>query len=174
LNNKYEKNPEKQQMFNVVEYYLHFWEYFYVIIDVSKNVSKYFEEEVAFYQEYEAIMAQVGLRESFLSYRMWRLNHKASTYKPSLRNPFFLESYIYSFIEELIHKKLYYPEEKRSYDFKDFAKYVKDYIKFVNEKQESFSFGRYREYFDFRRKNENFEESLKKNKEVIYNKKYFL
>ena len=33
---------------------------------------------------------------------------------------------------------------------------------------------RYREYFDFRRKNDNFEESLKKNKEVIYSKVYYL
>lgn len=93
---KYERRPEKQRLFDVVEYYLHFWEYFHV--SISKNVGSYFEEELNFYKQYEAVMAQANLRESFLSFRMWRLNHCVSTYKPSLRNPFFLESYIYSFI----------------------------------------------------------------------------
>lgn len=85
----------------MLEYYLHFWEFFYLIFDANanKNVINYFEEEVSFYQEYEATMAQIGLKESFLSFRMWRLNNRVSKWKPSLKNPFFLESYIYSFIE---------------------------------------------------------------------------
>jgi squalene cyclase len=119
-------------------------------------------------------MAQAGLRESFLSFRMWRLNHRVSTYKPSLRNPFFLESYIYSFIEELIHKKLHFPEEKRSYDFRQFAHLLKDYVKLVRDRKEEFSFGRYREYFDFRSKHEKFEEGLATNRDIIYDKNFFL
>jgi hypothetical protein len=95
-------------------------------------------------------------------------------FKSTLKNSFFIESYIYSFIEELINKKLYYPEEKRSYDFKEFAKYLKDYVALVRDKQETFHFGRYRDYLDFRKKGERFEESLRKNKEIVYSKRYFL
>jgi hypothetical protein len=90
LTEKYESNPSEQEIFTVMEYYLNFWSYFFVLIDSSKSVVKYFEEEVSFYREYEKIMSELGLNESFLSYRMWLLNHKASSILPSLRNPFFL------------------------------------------------------------------------------------
>jgi len=107
LSVKYGRHPERERLFDVAEYYLHFWEYFHV--SITKNVASYFEEELSFYRDYEQTMGQAALKESFLGFRMWRLNHRVSATKPSLRNPFFLESYIYSFIEDLIHKKLFYP-----------------------------------------------------------------
>lgn len=160
-------------MFSALEYYLHFWEYFYVVMDVSKNLINYCEEQITFYQEYEKLAAEFGFKESFLAFRMWRFNHRVSKYQPSLRNPFFCESYIYSFIEDLVFKKIYYPEEKRSYDFKQFAKYLKDFVKFVTEKKDTFNFAKYREYYDYRKRSEKFEESLKKNKDIIYSNRYF-
>lgn len=134
-----------------MEYYLHFWQYFFVVIENSKNVYKYFEEEVSFYKEYEQFMLEAKLQESFLSYRMWRINRKVSNYLPSLKNPFFLETFIYSFIEYLIDKKLFSPQAKINYNFRDFAKYLHDYTIFVSEKKEEFNFARYCEYSDFRR-----------------------
>lgn len=174
LTEKYEKNPAEQDIFNVMEYYLNFWQYFFVLIDSSRNAVKYFEEEIKFYNEYSVAMAEAGLRESFLSFRMWRINHRVSTFLPSLKNPFFLETYIYSYIQELIEKKLFFPEDKYVPDIKEFAKYLKDYVKFVVDKKEQFNFARYREYFEFRRKHEKLEESLQKNKEIIYDKKHFI
>lgn len=46
---KYERNPGGEEIFNLKEYYLHFWQYFFVLIDQSKNVNKYFTEEISFY-----------------------------------------------------------------------------------------------------------------------------
>ncbi len=44
LTQKYEKNPSEETIFNLMEYYLNFWQYFFVVIDTNKNTSKYFEE----------------------------------------------------------------------------------------------------------------------------------
>lgn len=88
-------------------------------------------------------MLEANLKESFLSYRMWRINRKASNYLPSLKNPFFLETFIYSFIESLIDKKLFAPEVKTNYNFREYAEFLHDYVLFVNEKKEEFSFARY-------------------------------
>lgn len=56
LEQKYESNPGEKDLFNVQEYYLHFWQYFFVLIESSKNVVKYFNEEVQFYKEYQGFM----------------------------------------------------------------------------------------------------------------------
>jgi hypothetical protein len=101
-------------------------------------------------------MAEQNLKESFLAYRMWRINRKVSNFLPSLRNPFFLETFIYSFIEGLIEKKLYYPEKQRSYNFRTFLAFLHDYVFYLNDKNEEFSFSRYREYFEFRKIGEKF------------------
>lgn len=47
-------------------------------------------------------------------------------------------------------------------------------MKLVRDKQEQFSFTRYREYLDFRTRNEKFEEGLAVNKDIIYDRNYFL
>jgi len=44
LEEKYEKNPGEEELFTLKEYYLHFWQYFFVLVDTSKNVSNYFQE----------------------------------------------------------------------------------------------------------------------------------
>lgn len=51
---------------------------------------------------------------------------------------------------------------------------MKDFVKFVTEKKETFNFGKYREYYDYRKRSEKFEESLKKNKDIIYSNRYFI
>jgi hypothetical protein len=90
LTQKYERNPAGETVFNLMEYYLNFWQYFFVVIDTNKNTSKYFYEEIGFYKEYETFAAEQKLEQSFLAFRMWRINRKVSTYFPSLKNPFFL------------------------------------------------------------------------------------
>jgi len=63
---------------------------------------------------------------------------------PSLKNPFFLETYIYSFIKGLIEKKLYFPEESRNYDYHTYAIYLKDYVKLIRgNPKEAFDLERY-------------------------------
>ncbi len=47
-------------------------------------------------------------------------------------------------------------------------------MKLVRDKGESFNFSRYREYCDFRNKNEKFEAGLTTNKDIIYDRNYFL
>ena len=81
-------------------------------------------------------MAEQKLAESFLAYRMWRINRKVSSFLPSLRNPFFLETFIYSFIEGLIDKKIFYPEKKRSYDFRAFLAFLHDYVFYLEDREE--------------------------------------
>lgn len=45
----------------------------------------------------------------------------------------------------------------------------------MNDKKEEFSFGRYREYANFRRnKAEKLENNLRKHKDIVYDKKFFL
>ena len=46
LEEKYSNNPGQEELFGLAEYYLHFWKYFFVVVSNSKNVVKYFEEEV--------------------------------------------------------------------------------------------------------------------------------
>jgi hypothetical protein len=157
LEQKYEQNPGEEELFSLREYYLHFWQYFYLLLGNNKNVVKYFDEEIAFYKEFEEFMGEHKLTESFLAYRMWRVNRKQSTFLPSLRNPFFLQTYIYSFIQSLIEQKLYYPHFPRTYDFQKYSNFLHDYVFFLADKKEEFSFERYREYFEFRRKGEKFE-----------------
>lgn len=66
---------------------------------------------------------------------MWRINRKVSTYFPSLKNPFFLETFIYSFIQYLIEKKLFAPDLERIYDFREYSAFLHDYVKYVGDKQ---------------------------------------
>ena len=105
---------------------------------------------------------------------MWRINRKVSTVFASLKNPFFLETFIYSFIESLIESKLFTPDKKRDYDFRVFAHFLHDYVLFVEDKKEEFSFGRFQEYSDYRRIGEKLEESIKKNADIVYDKKFYL
>ena len=104
---------------------------------------------------------------------MWRINRKASSYFASLKNPFFLETFIYSFIEGLIIRKLYYPEKQRNYNFRQFLAFLHDYVQFVEEKNEEFMFSRYWDYYDYRKIGEKFEEMLRKNAEIVYDKAFF-
>lgn len=56
LIDKYEKNPQKQEIFTAIEYYLNFWQYFYLLVDSSTLISQYIDQEIQFYQLYEKYM----------------------------------------------------------------------------------------------------------------------
>lgn len=115
-----------------MEYYLNFWEYFFVLVSNNQVVSNYINEEVSFYREYQQEMKDCLVEESLLSYRMWRVSHRVSKYLPSLKNPFFLETFVYAYVQELIEKKLFYPEDKTVTTWKEFLQYLGDYVKFVS------------------------------------------
>ena len=172
LTEKYSRDASEQGMFTVWEYYLNFWQYFQLLLASSPNVRNYLAEEIGFYREYEQLMAEGGLRESLLSYRMWRLNNRTSTLLLSLKNPFFLETYAYSFIGHLIESKLLCLPSV-DYDPANYAAYLKDYVKFVFDFKEEFNFTRYGEYLEFRKVCKGPEEALKKNKDIIFDGKCF-
>lgn len=44
LEDKYDRNPGDEDLFELKEYYMHFWKYFFVLAENSKNVGKYFKE----------------------------------------------------------------------------------------------------------------------------------
>ena len=91
-------------------------------------------------------MKKEGFQQSLLSFRMWREHAQAGQVK--IQNKYFLDNFILAFVDALINSNI---EIK---GWKDFIKYIKDYVSLSALKKEEFiNIGKYSEYFEFRAKN---------------------
>ncbi len=69
------------------------------VITKENLVTQYINEELSFYHLYEVYMKEQEVDESILSFRIWKKNYQTSSYLPILKNHFFLETFVLTFIQ---------------------------------------------------------------------------
>lgn len=86
-----------------------------------------------------------------------------------MQNKYFLDNFVLAYIDALINSNV---EMK---GWKDFVKYIKDYVSLsVLRNEEFINIGKYSEYFEFRVKNEGFMDHLQQSEDISFNKNYFI
>lgn len=89
-----------------------------------------------------------------------------------MKNIYYLDNFIISFIDLAIEKKLYgfEFEEYTLSSWSEYKKYIKDFVKVVvSQKEEFVAMSEYKKYYIFRSENEKFIEHIKLSKDIVYN-----